>query len=70
VFTGPADRPDPVAQTASAPSKNKKKTAAKTEGAAKPAKGAASEKSAKDSTKPAKAAASEKPAKDGAKPAA
>jgi D-alanyl-D-alanine carboxypeptidase len=64
VFTGPADRPDPVAQTASAPPKNKKKTAAKTEGAGKPAKTAASEKPAKaDGAKPAKGAASDKAAK-------
>jgi D-alanyl-D-alanine carboxypeptidase len=63
VFTGPADRPDPIAQTASAEpkNKNKKKTAAKTEGAEKTAKGAASEKPAKtDNAKPAKTA---KPAK-------
>ena len=61
VFTGPADHPDPVAQTASAAPKKKKKTAAKTEGAEKPAKTAASEKPAKtDTAKPAKAA---KPAK-------
>ena len=32
VFTGPADHPDPVAQTASAAPKNKKKTAAKADG--------------------------------------
>ena len=68
VFTGPADHPDPVVQTASAPPKNnkgKKKTAAKAEGAEKPAKGAAAEKAKKtDDAKPAKAA---KPAKQ-AKP--
>src|SRR5262249_37142006 len=46
VSTGPADHPDPVVQTASAPTK-KKKTAAKSEGAEKPAKGAAAEKSKK-----------------------
>lgn len=33
VFTGPADHPDPVTQTAGTPAKKKKKTAAKTEGA-------------------------------------
>ena len=62
VFTGPADHPDPVvAQTASAAPKKKKKTAAKTEGGEKPAKGAAAEKPKKtDDAKPAKAA---KPAK-------
>ena len=62
VFTGPADHPDPVAaQTASAAPKKKKKTAAKTEGAEKPAKAA---------EKPAKRAAAEKPKKtDDAKPA-
>jgi D-alanyl-D-alanine carboxypeptidase len=63
VFTGPADHPDPVAQTASAAPKKKKKTAAKTEGSEKPAKGG--EKAAKTTktdgaVKPAKA---EKPAK-------
>ncbi len=61
VFTGPADHPDPIAQTASAAPKNKKKTAAKTEGAEKPTKGAAAEKPKKtDNAKPAKTA---KPAK-------
>jgi D-alanyl-D-alanine carboxypeptidase len=61
VFTGPADHPDPISQTASAAPKNKKKTATKKEGAEKPAKGAASEKPAKtDNAKPAKTA---KPAK-------
>jgi D-alanyl-D-alanine carboxypeptidase len=61
VFTGPADHPDPVAQTASAAPKKKKKTAAKAEGAEKPAKGAAAEKPKKaDDAKPAKTA---KPAK-------
>jgi D-alanyl-D-alanine carboxypeptidase len=61
VFTGPADHPDPIAQTASAAPKNKKKTAAKTEGAEKPTKGAATEKPKKtDNAKPAKTA---KPAK-------
>jgi D-alanyl-D-alanine carboxypeptidase len=53
VFTGPADHPDTIAQTASAVPKKKKKTAAKTDGAEKPAKTV-------DSQKPAKAA---KPAK-------
>ena len=38
VFTGPADHPDAVAQTASAAPKKKKKAAAKTESAEKPAK--------------------------------
>ncbi len=61
VFTGPADHPDPVAQTASAAPKKKKKTAAKADGAEKAAKGAAAEKPKKtDDAKPAKAA---KPAK-------
>src|SRR5580765_3636945 len=57
VFTGPADHPDAVAQTASASPKKKKKVTAKTESAGKPAK-------AGDSAKPAKTA---KPAKQ-AKP--
>jgi len=57
VFTGPADHPDAVAQTASASPKKKKKVTAKTESAGKPAK-------AEDSAKPAKTA---KPAKQ-AKP--
>ena len=38
VFTGPADHPDTVVQSASAAPKKKKKAAAKTEGAEKPAK--------------------------------
>jgi D-alanyl-D-alanine carboxypeptidase len=67
VFTGPADHPDPVAQTASAAPKKKKKTA-KVEGAEKSAKTAE-----KTAEKPAKSAASAKAAKTGdaktAKPA-
>ena len=47
VFTGPADHPDTVVQTASAAPKKKKKSAAKTEGAEKTAKTA-------DAAKPAK----------------
>ena len=38
VFTGPADHPDSTVQTASAAPKKKKKVAAKTDGAEKPAK--------------------------------
>ncbi|HEY6023349.1 MAG TPA: D-alanyl-D-alanine carboxypeptidase family protein [Pseudolabrys sp.] len=53
VFTGPADHPDTVVQTASAAPKKKKKAAAKAEGAEKTAKTA-------DAAKPAKPA---KPAK-------
>jgi len=60
VFTGPADHPDPVVQTASAPAKKKKKTAAKAEGAEKPAKGAVEKPKKTDDAKPTKAA---KPAK-------
>jgi D-alanyl-D-alanine carboxypeptidase len=58
VFTGPADHPDPVAQTASATPKKKKKTAAKTEG------------KTEGGEKPAKASKAAKPAKPAAKPAA
>jgi D-alanyl-D-alanine carboxypeptidase len=53
VFTGPADHPDTAVQTASAAPKKKKKVAAKTEGAEKPA-------STGEAAKPAKTA---KPAK-------
>ncbi len=55
VFTGPADRPDPVEQIASATPKKKKKAAAKTDESTKPAKAAKKEdaKSAK-TAKPAK----------------
>jgi D-alanyl-D-alanine carboxypeptidase len=55
VFTGPADRPDTVEQTASATPKKKKKVAGKTDGdkSAKPAAKATTTKSAKPS-KPAK----------------
>ena len=60
VFTGPADHPDAVAQTASASPKKKKKVVAKTESAGKPAK-------AEDSAKPVKTAKPAKPAKQ-AKP--
>jgi D-alanyl-D-alanine carboxypeptidase len=56
VFTGPADHPDTAAQTASAAPKKKKKVAAKTEGAEKPAK-------AEDPAKAAKTAKPAKPAK-------
>jgi len=56
VFTGPADHPDPVAQTASATPKKKKKTAAKTEG------------KTDSGEKPAKASKAAKPAKPAAKP--
>lgn len=60
VFTGPADRPDPVAQTATATPKKKKKAAGKAEGSEKTAKAAGSEKTAKPAktgdTNPAKAA--------------
>jgi len=55
VFTGPADHPDTVAQTASAaPKKKKKAVAAKTEGNEKPAKPAKPAKAAKPATKQAK----------------
>jgi D-alanyl-D-alanine carboxypeptidase len=57
VFTGPADRPDPV-QTASAAPKKKKKAVAKTEGAEKPAKTAKPAKPAKQA-KPKVSAASQ-----------
>src|SRR5215510_222327 len=60
VFTGPADRPDTVEQTASATPKKKKKVAAKTEGSQKPAKG-----KAEDGGKAAKSAKTAKPAKTG-----
>jgi D-alanyl-D-alanine carboxypeptidase len=56
VFTGPADHPDPVAQTASATPKKKKKTATKTEG------------KTDSGEKPAKASKAVKPAKPAAKP--
>jgi D-alanyl-D-alanine carboxypeptidase len=56
VFTGPADHPDTVAQTASAAPKKKKKTAAKTEG------------KTDSAEKPAKATKAAKPAKPAAKP--
>jgi D-alanyl-D-alanine carboxypeptidase len=56
VFTGPADHPDTAVQTASAAPKKKKKVAAKTEGAEKPAK-------ADDPAKAAKTAKPAKPAK-------
>ncbi|MDI1344617.1 MAG: D-alanyl-D-alanine carboxypeptidase [Pseudolabrys sp.] len=63
VFTGPADRPDTVPQTASGPGKKKKKVAAKpanTKSAAKPA----------AASKPAAAAKTTKPAAAAAKPTA
>ena len=63
VFTGPADHPAPVAQTASATPKKKKKAAAKTDGSEKSTKAAAPAKPKTDA-KPAKTA---KPAKQ-AKP--
>jgi D-alanyl-D-alanine carboxypeptidase len=61
VFTGPADRPDPVAQTATAAPKKKKTATGKAEGSEKTAKPAAEKKAAKpakkaDDAKPAKAA--------------
>ena len=61
VFTGPADRPDPVAQTATAAPKKKKTATGKAEGSEKMAKPAAEKKAAKpakkaDDAKPAKAA--------------
>ena len=54
VFTGSADHPDTVAQTASAAPKKKKKVAAKTEGAEKPANSAKTAKAIKPAkhTKP------------------
>ena len=61
VFTGPADHPDTIAQTASAAPKKKKKVATKTEGgekSAKPAKTDEAGKSAK-AAKPAKAGQTE-----------
>jgi D-alanyl-D-alanine carboxypeptidase len=57
VFTGPADHPDKVVQTASAAPKKKKKVAAKTDGAEKPAA------KTDDSGKTAKSAKTKKPAK-------
>jgi D-alanyl-D-alanine carboxypeptidase len=60
VFTGPADHPDAVAQTASASPKKKKKVVVKTDGAKKPAK-------PEDAAKPAKPTKTAKPAKQ-AKP--
>jgi len=59
VFTGPADHPDPIAQTASAAPKKKKKTAAKNEKAGSKPEGA---------DKGAKASKAAKPAKPAAKP--
>ncbi|MFY9756199.1 MAG: D-alanyl-D-alanine carboxypeptidase family protein [Pseudolabrys sp.] len=60
VFTGPADHPDTVAQTASAAPKKKKKAVAKTEGktesAEKPAKTGDAGKAGKATAKPAKQA--------------
>ncbi len=53
VFTGPADRPDTVEQTASATPKKKKKVAVKTDG----------DKSAKPAAKATKSAKPAKPAK-------
>jgi D-alanyl-D-alanine carboxypeptidase len=53
VFTGPADHPDAVAQTASASPKKKKKVVAKTDGTEKPAKPEGAAKPAK-TAKPAK----------------
>jgi D-alanyl-D-alanine carboxypeptidase len=47
VFTGPADHPDTVAQTASASPKKKRKSVAKPETGDKPAKTAKTAKSAK-----------------------
>jgi hypothetical protein len=79
VFTGPADHPDTVAQTASAAPKKKKKIAAKTDGAEKPAKTAKTDESGKTAkraktakTKPAKAAKTDEAGKASktAKPAA
>jgi D-alanyl-D-alanine carboxypeptidase len=61
VFTGPADRPDTVEQTASATPKKKKKVAAKPDAAEKPAKAAKTEDA--KAAKAAKAAKTAKPAK-------
>ncbi|HEY3223579.1 MAG TPA: D-alanyl-D-alanine carboxypeptidase family protein [Pseudolabrys sp.] len=58
VFTGPADRPDPVEQIASATPKKKKKAAAKTDESTKPAKA-----TKKEDAKSAKTAKPAKPAK-------
>jgi D-alanyl-D-alanine carboxypeptidase len=58
VFTGPADRPDPVEQIASATPKKKKKAAAKTDESTKPAKAAK-----KEDAKSAKTAKPARPAK-------
>jgi D-alanyl-D-alanine carboxypeptidase len=79
VFTGPADRPDTVAQTASAAPKKKKKIATKMDGAEKSAKLAKTDESGKTAkpaktakTKPAKAAKTDEAGKapKTAKPAA
>jgi D-alanyl-D-alanine carboxypeptidase len=59
VFTGPADHPDTIAQTASPPPKKKKKVATKTEGGEKSAKPAKSD----DAGKSVKAAKPAKPVK-------
>jgi D-alanyl-D-alanine carboxypeptidase len=59
VFTGPADHPDTIAQTASPPPKKKKKVTTKTEGGEKPAKPAKTD----DAGKSAKAAKPAKPVK-------
>jgi D-alanyl-D-alanine carboxypeptidase len=59
VFTGPADHPDTIAQTASPLPKKKKKIATKTEGGEKPAKPAKTD----DAGKSAKAAKPAKPVK-------
>ncbi len=59
VFTGPADHPDTIAQTASPLPKKKKKVATKTEGGEKPAKPAKTD----DAGKSAKAAKPAKPVK-------
>jgi hypothetical protein len=59
VFTGPADHPDTVAQTASAAPKKKKKAAAKTE---------AKSEGKTDSAEKAKATKAAKPAKPAVKP--
>src|SRR5689334_22635950 len=61
VFTGPADHPDAVAQTASAAPKKKKKAVAKSDGGEKNAKPAKTEEPAKPA-KPAKTAKPVKPA--------
>ncbi|HKS86112.1 MAG TPA: D-alanyl-D-alanine carboxypeptidase family protein [Pseudolabrys sp.] len=62
VFTGPADHPDPIAQTASPAPKKKKKAVAKAEGTEKPEKAAKPKTSDTAKTvKPAKPAKSAKP---------